>query len=369
MQLMLLEQQNKKRLFIARQEQAGIRASRNSFPQDQLNDDRILTSRKGPVWTPWLSQRYFEMIRSFRVDIWFYGKLMHPAPRPRLPAPPSDEDKEWMQTKLYYYCDQLHALVERLARHPVRIRDLSIAVRCIDAYMVPTDVALAAQMLLRPFRRLRRIETPRLQSLSFHQSSREMVELIDKLDQLDPSEAPLVQFLEAWKRDMSSAQPPPPSAVCQTYWQVEQLLKAMRGHRGWYEPQPSAMEDILASAKVAREADDITAMHATLNQAVNVWSLYLEEQSLFEEQIRETMRSIPMLAMPHPTITLPPGLHLVESPSPYIGKGKQPVRGGDEPADTTQTALFRDDEGTEYFESSDGFQKRLLTPMSGSRRA
>jgi hypothetical protein len=267
MQLMLLEQQNKKRLMMARQEQDNINGGSSSthtpaFPGIQQPKRSHIPYTYGPIeplWCPPISDRCFNMIRSFLIELVFpvrgpYFAIHHAPGSPNADA----AAHKVRESRLYNYCDHLHRLVERLQLIQRPMAHLDIIIKFGDTYIKREEAFSAAQFLLRPFRRLYNVAKPNVLSITMKDFQGWETELLIPDWISCTADSTFAEYLKCWSRDLSSSQP---SCECpqvfKAYWKLEELLSNVKQHCYHTEPIFSQFGDLLHAARVAREAEDL----------------------------------------------------------------------------------------------------------------
>jgi len=212
MQLMLLEQQNKKRLMMARQEQDNMinNGSSSSSHRPPINCNEpptgssIVPYTSGPIepaWYPPLNVNYFNMIQSFLVEIVF-------PPQSNPNSSSRRESPEALESKLYDYCDHVHKLVGRFRLMQRPLAKLKIVLKLGKTEMKREEAMSAAQVLLRPFQRLRNVGKPEVPLILINDFEDREVELLNHrectsfiLDQH------FYDYLDYWLSDLSSSGP------------------------------------------------------------------------------------------------------------------------------------------------------------------
>ena len=112
------------------------------------------------VWRPPLSERSFNMIQAFCVEI------VLPSSSPWYSSNPNAADGQIVKSRLPDYCDHLHRLIGRLRLMQTPIARLEIIIKFYDINVSQADAFSAAQILMQPFRRLRNVARPSLRSIS-----------------------------------------------------------------------------------------------------------------------------------------------------------------------------------------------------------
>jgi hypothetical protein len=310
MQLMLREQQNKRRLMRARQEQDRLMGLTNNGSSSSSHTPaaNILNycNRPGrsadisytcgpvePAWDPPLNSKYFDMIQSFRVEIVFPAPPHEFAPVNGPPPPPPNLRVKVFAKTLHSYCDHLHKLIGRfrLLPRPLARLDVVIGIKIGGIVMNLEEAISAAQVLLRPFQRLRNVSIPEVPLILINNFENQEVELLN-----NPRFASLVSnlhfdgYLNSWLSDVSSGGPSFDPPVFKSYWQLEQLMSNIRGNHLDASFQPFA--ELLHTARVAREADDLPSFRAVWDTVLNIWFDYVNNQRLFQSNVSLSIDAI-----------------------------------------------------------------------------
>jgi hypothetical protein len=297
MQLVLLEQQNKRRLMMARQEQHNITGNgsssssyhppinRNGTPHDSFMVP-YASGPAEPAWDPPLMVNYFNMIQSFLVEI-----VLPLQSGPKLPGHQGspEEVAKALELKLYDYCDDLHKLVGRFRLTQRPLAQLKIVIKL--GKIEREEAISVAQVLLRPFERLRNVGKPEFPLIFIN--DREDRE-IDLLKHADCASYILGQnfyeYLNHWVSDLSSSGPSLSPPVFEAYWQLERLLSGIRSHHS--DVKFGQFTKLLHTARVAREVDDILSFKAVWDLVVKIWSEYVNDQRLFRSNVALSIDTI-----------------------------------------------------------------------------
>ncbi|KAH8674837.1 hypothetical protein BGZ60DRAFT_562920 [Tricladium varicosporioides] len=232
-----------------------------------------------PVWDPPLSGRYFNMIRSFRIEVFFLA--------PSAPNPVAARHQAYT-SRLLDYCDHLHRLVGRLRNNGRSLARLEIVLKFSSAYR---EVFPIAQFLLRPFQRLHNVAKPDLLSITI-QGSRGEVELLTPDWASSPAGVKFAAYLERLFKYMSSSQPPLELPVFKAYWQLERLLFYMKEHLRQADPRIGQIASLLYIGRFAREVDDLARFSEIWNQVVNIWINCLNQQREFQSNVALSIDAI-----------------------------------------------------------------------------
>jgi hypothetical protein len=303
MQLMLLEQQNKKRLMMARQEQDNINGGSSSTHTPAIRGIQQPNGSHIPyafglietIWRPPISDRCFNMIRSLLIEFvfpcvrgpYFVNRPAHGS---------SNEDaaiRKTLELRLYDYCDHLHKLIERLQLIQRPIAHLDIIIKFGDTYIEREEALSAAQVLLRPFRRLYDVARPNVLSITMQDFQGWETELLIPDWISCTADRTFADYLQCWSRDLSSSQP---SCECpqvfEAYWKLKELVSSVKVHCSHAEPIFSQFGDLLQAARVAREAEDLTYFKEIWDQVVNIWFDYLNDRKNFQSNVARSIDAI-----------------------------------------------------------------------------
>ena len=285
MQLMLLEQQNKQRLLMARQGLAYSNGESSStvapmtlfIPRRTWSPTPYDCGLIDSLWHPTLSDTYFDMIRSFLIQFIF--------PPIRGSIPVADIHKT-LESRLYDYCDQLHKLIGRLQLPQRTIAHLEIIIRFGDAYTKREEASSAAKLLLRPLRRISNIARPKVLSITMKDSQYGEIDLLVPDWVSSAADRTFAENLKCWSEDLSSSQP---SFQCphvfEAYWRLEKLLSSIKRRCYSLEPRFHMFTDLHHAARIAREADDLTRFKEIWDQVLEIWFDYLDQRKMFQSYV------------------------------------------------------------------------------------
>jgi hypothetical protein len=291
MQLMLLEQQNKRRLIIARlgDDLSGWSSSTHT---------PIIRGIQEPIDTPWrspISDRCFNMIRSFVIKIVFSSALNLYFAKRRTPGPSNANAvvHEFLEVSLYDYCDHLHRLVKRLRLIQRPIARLGIIIKFGNTYAKREEAFSATQVLLRPLRRLYNVATPKVLSITMDNSEGYETELLTPDWISCTADKTFADYLECWSRDLSGARP---SCECpqvfKAYLKLGEFMSNIKEHCSDAERIFSQLAGLLHAARVAREAEDLMHFKEIWDQVVNIWLDYLKERNNLHSNVTRSMDAI-----------------------------------------------------------------------------
>jgi hypothetical protein len=338
MQLMLLEQQNKNRLLMARQEQDNMTTARgNQVPaaSSSSNSGYIkwgihsmtsnLKSTTGNVrtdiggigksvvdevplypptppeamWDAPIAPRYFDLIQSFRVTISFHasnpGHRVMPLSFHR-PNSSNSEEEINKKYQLYDYSDQLHKIVSRLQATQRRIYRLEIWIKFEQDRNRASDEE-TLKVLLRPFERL--CNVPDVSILGWGWDS----DPVDKMTNLSHALAPstMASYISDWTRSLSSPAPRlAHTAAFETYWSLERMLVKITRH--CHEPSSKInpelkkgfekFSDLRHQARICREGDDLEGLRTIFAGVLAVWYAYLEWEREFQNEMTKEIEGL-----------------------------------------------------------------------------
>lgn len=238
-----------------------------------------------PVWELLLSEKYFNMIRSFRIEF----VLSYPGTW-WLQDSDAASQKAGM-SKLLDYCDHLHRLIARLRNIQKPIARLEIVIKFYNAYVDQKDAFPVAQFLMRPFQRLRNVAKPSLLSITM-QDSRGEVELLTPDWTSSPAGGKFAPYLTHLFECMSSSRPPPELPVFKAYWQLQKLLTYMKEHYCYADPKIKQIASLLHTARSAREDEDLTGFRKVWNSVVDIWCDCLKQQAEFQSNVTLSIDAI-----------------------------------------------------------------------------
>ncbi|KAF4634839.1 hypothetical protein G7Y89_g3253 [Cudoniella acicularis] len=301
MQLMLLEQQNKKRLMMARQEQDNMmnNGSSSSSHRPAINYTKPYTGSPvipytygptEPAWSPPLSVNYFNMIQSFLVEIVF-----PPPSGPNLsshsPRRSPEAEAKALELKLYDYCDHLHKLIGRFRFTQRPLARLEVVLKFRKTEMKRDETISAAQVLLRPFQRLREVIKLAVPLILVNDFEDREVEFLNRPEcAMSVADRNFYDYLNCWSSDLSSSRPLLDSPVFKAYWQLERLLSSIKNHH--LDEKFFRFTELLHTARVAREADDLPSFRAVWNLVVGIWFDYVNDQRQFRSNVSLSIDAI-----------------------------------------------------------------------------
>lgn len=293
MQLMLLEQQNKRRVMIAR-------TSNPTLPNIQLGTRSVIPHQYReielePVWSPPLSERYFNMIQFFLIKIEVSSSMTAGATnhQAHLLSNENAANEKAFELMLYDCCDSLHGLIGRIQLIQRPIANIVIAIEFYNADMQRDEVFFAAKLLLQPFRRLHDIVRPEVLSITTSDAPNLGKALLMRDWISSATDETFADYLKCWSRDLSN---PQPSFECpqvlEAYWKLEKLLFRIENHCPNANPKICQFGDLLHAARIAREADDLAHFKEIWDRVVNIWLDIVESQRDFESNVEQSINAI-----------------------------------------------------------------------------
>ena len=273
-QLMLLEQQD---AYFQRTNR-----------EDGIDEPQI--SAKS-AWTPPLSEKYFTMIKSFRIVLLF-GYPVNCTLHEPAPSTSYAEKQNVLSLWLFHYCDQLHKLIGRLQRSPNPIVHLEIFIK-FSSLHVDQDAALhMAKFLLHPFRRLCKVVKPQVLSITIKDQQGRPEEFLCSGQRSSASRC-FASYLKYWSRELCSSQPSIRSdPIVEAYWKLESVLSRMKTQDQNTESKFVLFARILQAARVAREANNFKDFKTICDQVVALWSEYLDNHSRFQSSVTQSIGAI-----------------------------------------------------------------------------
>lgn len=304
MQLMLLEQQNRRRLMLARAPLTpGLTTSapapppppppppmpppptNGSLSSRYLNPLSISTilGPVDPIWVPPISWQRFNLIQSFRVHIIF-----------AFPGQPASAaaDEKMLESKLYIYTDHLHRLVGRLHLLARPIARLEIAIRFENnPYMERKTAFNSAAVLLRPFRRLRNVSRAEVVEIAMIGPSWTEVDLLPT-QASNMADMTFTGFLEYWHRDLCSDEEQlEDSSVFEAFWDLKKMVESILRHND-HHPKLEEFSDLLHAARIVREDDNLPQFREIWDQIVNIWFDHLNQEKAFHSSVASSIEAI-----------------------------------------------------------------------------
>jgi hypothetical protein len=244
-----------------------------------------------PSWNLPICERYFTMIRSFRVEILFQYPVL-PAPA----TPGTVVVDSYTAVKLSHLCDQLHLLVARLRFKQGPISRLEVAINFpythIDglSYLMSRIHLIAVKVLLNTFRRLCKVDRPQVSSIAICDSQDHIVNILLPGGMTPESRSHYDEFLEHWSRELSRPQPSSKFVrALEGYWRLANLVSNIQHHCP-AEQVFQGLAGFLANAKTAREVGDLQHLGKFWDWISALWFKYLQEHGVLQSRITQSIQ-------------------------------------------------------------------------------
>jgi hypothetical protein len=287
-QLELLAVQNRTCTLPMRQKQFHIQ----KFPGP-------LPYRFKSTWDPIIGEAAFRKIRSFRVEITLSSKpvFLHPF----LAA--DEHYYNFLDQIVFTASDSVRKVIGRLETVRPHIRDLEIFIRTEDMSRKQDELLAAAQVLLRPFQRLRNVSNPRVRSVicfydELHRTTTVKTLFPTPTNEKTEADSVFENYLRGWGMEMSSCGPAPePSAISTVYWQLGELVHNIK-YTIWPQrdldslEDPNTFESLLHVVKSAREAEDLVRFKEMLKRIVKIWGDYVNKQDQIRDHVTREIKSL-----------------------------------------------------------------------------
>ena len=245
-----------------------------------------------PVWNPPLSERYFTMIQSFRIELLFHYPI-NCGPYKPSGSSTSEEKRRDLALELSYYSDQLHRLIGRLCLRQRPIGRLEIVVKFSGAYIEQDTAISATQSLLNPFRRLYRIAKPQLLSITINDLQKRKIELLCPCRICAAASRTLANYVKCWSKDLSSSQPSLKcTEILEAFWKLENLMSSMKEHGYNAEPRFSQFIRLLQAARIARDSNNIELFRKVWDQVAAIWLEYLDHRKRLESNVARSIDAL-----------------------------------------------------------------------------
>jgi hypothetical protein len=238
------------------------------------------------IQNPVINASNFCKIRSFRVQI-----VMAPYHLIKLEPPPRTDQNyyDFMERIVFTTWDSVSKLTSRLKTVSPHIGKLEIFIEVKDMFKEQNRVLAAAQTLLQPFRQLRNVSNPSVQSVvnrheHFVPPSSVKVLFPNPSSEKTAADLEFENYLRTWEQEISSRDPAPElSAISAAYLKVEKLAYIIshtlepRRILDFLKP-PETISSLLYTAKVACEADDPVLFKEISARVVKIWRDYVNQQ-------------------------------------------------------------------------------------------
>ena len=247
MQLMLLDRQNRQRLLLARNPQAGLSAisGERATLKPPKPPSREQTSSE---WLPRIGIGNFRKIQSFRIDI---GIDYNCTRLQNCLASQENPDRG-----PYDVCDHVHRLVQ-LLKDVAHIRELHVNITMCGGHRDSAKASELAKLVLRPFEQLRNISTTRIVAVVIDADAR--IPPPARQGNLHVTDRHFLEFGEQWKQLLSSSLPVPDMPpICRAYEKLERVVDTLNPISAALGPpsQQTSLKSFLHDARVAREANE-----------------------------------------------------------------------------------------------------------------
>lgn len=296
LQLMPLDQQYK--ALRSRQNQDNSNGESSSIHTPVTSPPAIGHKPVEPVWDPPLSERYFTMIQSFRIELLFHYPISYTPYKPPGSSTSGTDKRKVLRLRLSCYCDQLHRLIGRLRLRERPIAHLEIVIKFSNTYIQPSsfpapmEAYSAARFLLNPFRRLCKVAKPQVLSITINDFPTREMELLcpDRIS--SPARRAFANYLGCWSKDLSSSQPSfKCDQVLEAYWRLESLLSSIQQH--WKaEPRIFQFAGLLHAARIAREANSLESFREIRDLVRTIWFEHLDDQKVFQSNVMQSIDAI-----------------------------------------------------------------------------
>lgn len=312
MQLMLLERQNKKRLMMARQEQdnastglnMGYAAAATTRSQPPLKVPiPFVYDINGPSWTQPIAERYFNMIRSFRIS------LDIPGPTPSFGQPSviqsshlgfgsvSADTLKSRKVIVYELTDHVHRLIGRLQQLPTENLRLEIDMAFQDIYTEISDAHSDVRLLLAPFTRIGKCASFKAERVIMGNSSTSTNPPIELYPRKSGPAANgqydcLIDFMRRWPKEVSQIEPSlEMMKIWKDYWRLEKLVTGINSQC----PNTIIFDQftgLCQEARMAREAVDSELFEKVRKAVVHIWAEYTRSQKAFQDGVESEIEGL-----------------------------------------------------------------------------
>ena len=319
------------------------------------------------TWKPAISEACFGKIRSLRVEI----ALRHYRHNFMIKTSDVELRRYYKSTEqvLYTACDCLHMLIRQLETVRPHINSLEIFIEVHNMYKARDEILAAAQVLLRPFRRLQKVSNPCVRSvICSYENPALMVDIVFPDPTGLKTQADLVfqNYLRRWEKELSGCEPSPElAAISEAYWEFEKLLHNIQSQQGSHcVERPNSFDSILRAAKAAREAGDLAGFRDAWSRLAKIWSDYTDRQEKARQNVSRELHSV------YNMISVENGMRLGR----FVRFAGDTVNAHDDDhyvpdldkLDDADVLSRTDDAGMMYTKTSEGTALRLLTPKAVS---
>lgn len=287
---MVLYQQYQGPMARQNTDSANWKLSSTSTPV--ISPPAIAHKSSEPVWNPPLSERYFTMIRSFRIELLFHYPIDCDPYKPS-GSLTSDEKQRDLALRLSYYSDQLHRLIGRLFLRQRPIGRLEVVVKLSSINMGRNTAFSATQWLLDPFRRLCQVAKPQLVSITINDLQKRKIELLYPCQICAAANGTFATYVKSWSKDLSSSQPSLKcTQVLEAYWKLENLISSMKEHSYNAEPRFSQFIWLLQAARIARDCNNLKLFRKVWDRVVAIWFEYLDHRKSLQSNVERSIDAI-----------------------------------------------------------------------------
>ncbi|KFY32378.1 hypothetical protein V493_00262 [Pseudogymnoascus sp. VKM F-4281 (FW-2241)] len=261
-----------------------------STPTPFMLTPAIASKPAGPIWKPPLTDKCFTMIQSFRIELRFHQPISYKFPA----SSTSDNDKvRVLYSRLARYSDQLRRLIERLRKST--LARLEITIQFSEFYVESLtfrEVFSVSWELLKPFQCLCNVARPQVLSITVDNCQNgQSVQFFPGRVSSAATRA-FANNLNSWSKDLSSSQQSLKcDKVLEAYWRLESLLSSMKEHCQ-AEPRFFQFGELLQSARVAREANNLEDFRRIWDRVVSIWFEYLDNQRGLRINVTQSIHAI-----------------------------------------------------------------------------
>jgi hypothetical protein len=282
-QLMLLEQQNKKRLMAPLYNPYSTSAS----------FDRGNTKPVDCIIKPWTPRnvvlKNLLRMRDFEINIEFQ-------------IPPYFQAGHTDYVDMHEFCDLLNTLSDRLATFASSIRRIKVSITLIILFpskvLGQVDVSILSRMFLQPFGRLRGIgtahvtsivtkflfppENSRVSSTSRDASARDpIVQKFYPHVYISSADFQDWMFIKTWETDITQSGPPIIPEVYSKYMKLASMVSKMSLHGGWMPAEREGLMNTMHRARIARENEDLKELQAQHRVVLELLASHRKQQEDF----------------------------------------------------------------------------------------
>lgn len=299
LQLMLLEQQNKKRLMMARQEQdngnpglnIGYAATATRSQPPLKVPIPFVYDINGPSWTQPIADRYFNMIRSFRIsfDVPAASTFGQPITQIGFGSLSVDMLKA-RKVIIHELTDHVHRLVGRLQKLPTKNLRLEIDMAFQTIYPEISDAHSDVGLLLAPFTRIGKRATFKTEKVIMGKSSTSNNDPIELYPRKSGPSANgqydrFIDFMRRWPAEISQSEPSlEMMKILKDYWRLEKLVTGINSQC----PNTIIFDQftgLCEEARLAREAVDAELFEKVRTAVVHIWAEYTRSQRAFQDGV------------------------------------------------------------------------------------